>query len=204
MLKPNYRGSVGYGELFMRPGFKQWGRSMQDDLIDGVDWLVKEGISDPDRVCVVGASYGGYAALVSAYRSSDRFRCAASLAGVANLDTMDRRSYDFDLVKRNRDRMQSGDQLRANSPYHHADDFVLPLLMVHGDEDTVVSVDQSRALAPELQAAKKPFSYIEQSGGDHFLSGGGQRREFFSHLGRFLDEHLHPETEPQSAAGSGD
>jgi dipeptidyl aminopeptidase/acylaminoacyl peptidase len=203
VLKPNYRGSVGYGELFMQAGFRQWGRSMQDDLLDGVDWLVREGITDPARVCVVGASYGGYAALVSAYRFGDRFRCAVSLAGIANLETMVRRIYDFDLVKRNRDRVQSGDELRANSPHHHANDFVLPLLMVHGDQDTVVDVGQSRALAAVLHQANKPFQYIEQRGGDHFLSGGAQRREFFSHLGRFLDGYLTPGAAESSATGSG-
>ncbi len=212
VLKPNYRGSVGYGELFMQAGFREWGKRMQEDLVDGVDWLVSEGIADPDRICVVGASYGGYAALVSAYRHTDRFRCAVSLAGIFNLETMVRRIYDFDLVKRNRDRVQRGSDLRANSPHHHVAEFGLPLLVVHGDEDTVVDVDQSRALISALREAGKEVEWVEQQGGDHFLSSGTQRREFFDRLGRFLDASLiagedvkaslrESETAPERAGG---
>lgn len=190
VLKPNYRGSVGYGELFMRAGYREWGKRMQEDLVDGVDWLVGQGIADPRRICVVGASYGGYAALVAAYRHVDRFACAVSLAGISNLETMVRRIYDFDLVRRNRDRVQSGRDLRANSPFHHAREFGLPLLVIHGDEDTVVDIDQSRELVTALRSAGRAVEYLEQPGGDHFLSGGQQRQEFFGALGQFLDRTL--------------
>lgn len=192
VLKPNYRGSVGYGELFMRAGYREWGKRMQDDLLDGVDWLVKAGVTDPDRVCVVGASYGGYTALVAAWRFADRFRCSVSFGGISDLELMVRRIHDFDLVQRNRDRVQSGPELREHSPLQHADDFRLPVLIVHGDEDAVVDVGQSRALAKALHSAGRNFEYLEQEGGDHFLSTGGQRREFFGRLGRFLDAELKP------------
>ena len=103
---------------------------------------------------------------------------------------MVRRIYDFDLVNRNRDRVQRGADLRENSPFHHAASFGMPVLIVHGDADTIVDVEQSRRLVERLQAAGKPVEYVEQAGGDHFLSSGGQRREFFSRLGPFLDDAL--------------
>jgi len=190
VLKPNFRGSVGYGELFMQAGYRQWGKRMQEDLVDGIDWMVREGMADPDRVCVVGASYGGFTALVSAYKYPDRVRCAVSLAGISDLDRLVRRIQDFDLVNRNRDRIQSGDELRANSPYHHAAAFSIPILLVHGDRDTVVDVEHSREMAAQLKLVDKSFEYIEQPGGDHFLSGGAQRRAFYAAMGEFLGAHL--------------
>ncbi len=190
VLKPNFRGSVGYGELYMQAGYRQWGKRMQEDLVDGIDWMVREGIADPDRVCVVGASYGGFTALVSAYKYADRVRCAVSLAGISDLDRLVRRIHDFDLVNRNRDRIQSGDELRANSPYHHAAAFAIPVLLVHGDRDTVVDVEHSREMAARLKLVDKSFEYIEQPGGDHFLSGGAQRRAFYAAMGEFLGAHL--------------
>lgn len=190
VLKPNFRGSVGYGELFMQAGYRQWGKRMQEDLVDGIDWMVKEGIADPDRICVVGASYGGFTALVSAYKYADRVRCAVSLAGISDLDRLVRRIQDFDLVNRNRDRIQSGADLQANSPYRHASAFSIPVLLVHGDRDTVVDVEHSRHMAGQLKRVDKSFKYIEQPGGDHFLSGGAQRRAFYSAMADFLKTHL--------------
>jgi dienelactone hydrolase len=190
VLKPNFRGSVGYGELFMQAGYQQWGKRMQEDLVDGIDWMVKEGIADPDRICVVGASYGGFTALVSAYKYADRVRCAVSLAGISDLDRLVRRIQDFDLVNRNRDRIQSGDDLQANSPFRHAAAFSVPVLLVHGDRDTVVDVEHSREMADQLKQVDKPFKYIEQPGGDHFLSGGAQRRAFYAAMAEFLSTYL--------------
>lgn len=190
VLKPNFRGSVGYGELFMQAGYRQWGKRMQEDLVDGIDWMVREGITDPDRICIVGASYGGFTALVSAYKYADRVRCVVSLAGISDLDRLVRRIQDFDLVTRNRDRIQSGDDLRANSPYRHAAAFSVPVLLVHGDQDTVVDVEHSREMADQLKLVDKSFKYIEQPGGDHFLSGGTQRRAFYAAMAEFLSTHL--------------
>ena len=190
VLKPNYRGSVGYGEFFMQAGYKQWGQKMQDDLMDGLTWLVGEGVADPERVCVVGASYGGYTALVSAYKFADRVNCAVSMAGISNLEQMVERIYRFDLVRRNRERIQSSDQLRANSPYHQVADIDVPILLVHGKYDTVVRVKQSRKMAEALQKHGKNYRYIEQANGDHFLSSGEHRQEFFGEMAKFLNDHL--------------
>ena len=108
VLKPNYRGSVGYGQAYMRAGFQQWGLKMQEDVMDGLDWLVAEGIADPNRICMVGSSYGGYMALVSSFKSVGRIRCAVSLAGMSDLTRTVSRIQRYDLVGRNRSRIQYG------------------------------------------------------------------------------------------------
>lgn len=190
VLKPNYRGSIGYGQIYMRAGYKQWGLRMQEDLLDGLDWLVERGEADPARTCVVGASYGGYTALVAAYKFADEISCAVSVGGITDLEKLVSRIYGFELVKRNRERIQSDDQLRANSPLHQVERIGVPLLLVHGDTDTVVSVRQARRFAKALKRKSKSFEYIEQEGGDHFLSRQADRTQFFQALAEFLDVHL--------------
>jgi len=190
VLKPNYRGSVGYGEAYMQAGYKEWGLKMQRDLLDGLRWLVQEGIADEQQACVVGASYGGYSAMVFAYKYADEIRCAVSVAGVTDLVAMVRRLYGFDLVQRNRERIQDGDELHANSPLHQVQQIGVPVLLVHGDRDSVVRVRQSRNMARALDRAGKSYRYVEQGGGDHGLSTHGQRAEFLDELERFLTQHL--------------
>lgn len=190
VLKPNYRGSVGYGQAHMQAGYKEWGKRMQHDLLDGLEWMVQEGHADPDRVCVVGASYGGYSALVSAFKFSDRIACAVSLAGISDLQKMVERLYNFDLAERNRERIQGPRELKNNSPIVQAEYFNVPVLMLHGGRDTVVRVTQSRRLAEKLKKLGKNYRYVEQPLGDHFLSLASQRREFFDEMGMFLDRHL--------------
>lgn len=191
VLKPNYRGSVGYGEAYMQAGYKQWGLKMQEDLMDGLDWLVQQNIADPDRVCVVGASYGGYTALVSAYKFADKISCAVSMAGISDLEETVQRIYSFDLVKRNRERIQDQSQLQENSPIRQVTAISVPILLMHGKRDTVVRVQQSRQFAKALARHGKHHRYVEQEHGDHFLSLASQRSEFFLEMGSFLSEHLH-------------
>ena len=190
VLKPNYRGSVGYGEAHMQAGYKQWGLKMQEDLMDGLNWLVDSGIADPERVCIVGASYGGYTALVSAYKFADRIDCAVSLAGISDLEKMVERMYSFDLARRNRERIQDSPELRANSPIRQVGSIDVPVLMLHGSRDTVVRVNQSRKLAEALRKLGKTYRYVEQPMGDHYLSMSSQREQFFDELGGFLSQHL--------------
>ncbi|MCZ6617668.1 MAG: prolyl oligopeptidase family serine peptidase [Gammaproteobacteria bacterium] len=190
VLKPNYRGSIGYGQVYMRAGFQQWGLKMQDDVMDGLDWLVEEGIADPERACLVGSSYGGYMALVSSFKAVGRIRCAVSLAGISDLRRTVVRMQSFDLVERNRSRIQYGPSLLLNSPLHQVRHIGVPLLIVHGDLDSIVGVRHSRDLARALAAHDKPFEYLEQAAGDHYLSARWQRMEFFATMGRFLETHL--------------
>ena len=190
VLKPNYRGSAGYGDDYLAQGFKQWGMKMQDDLIDGLDWMIKEGYTDTNLVCIVGGSYGGYAALVAAYKTPDRYKCAVSFAGVANLDTLARSWYRYYTGSAAVNRLQSGAARNENSPILHVEKMAIPLLLVHGDVDRLVTIEHSRELAAALKSSNKAYIYIEQTNGNHHLSLESHRIEFFEAMDEFLAKHL--------------
>ena len=190
VLQPNFRGSAGYGDRFMSAGFEQWGLKMQDDLIDGLDWAIGAGHADQDRVCIVGGSYGGYAALVAAYKTPERFRCAVSFAGVSSLDELAKRWFSRSFGHLAVARVQTGASRDENSPLLHADKFGIPVLLVHGDVDRRVPVEHSRMLAEALEAAGKEFTYIEQPNSNHHLSLEAHRVQFLEAMDAFLARHL--------------
>lgn len=190
VLQPNYRGSSGYGTAFATKGEGQWGLGMQDDLNDGVDALVKLGVADPKRVCIVGASYGGYAAMRGAQRDGARYRCAVSYAGVSDLGVMtryDKRFLDsgggIDWLK------QQAPDFRAISPIGFAGAFSTPILLMHGKKDRRVPVGQSRSMAERLKIAGKAYRYVEQPLGDHFFSREEDRVQFLKEMEAFLAQY---------------
>lgn len=190
VIQPNYRGSAGFGEEYLELGDGEWGLKMQDDIVDAKNWAVEKGIADPDRACVVGGSYGGYVAMRAAQRDGEHFRCAVSFAGVSDLPvmmSMDRRSiFGKYMVEYWQNR--TGD-LAAVSPIKFPDQFSIPLLLVHGREDTRVSVEQSRDLADVLEKAGKQVTYVEQKEGDHFFSRMEDRKQFLELMEDFLDTY---------------
>lgn len=190
VLQPNFRGSTGYGAAHLAAGFEQWGLRMQQDVMDGLDWLIEQKITDPDRVCVVGSSYGGYVALVAAFKTPDLIRCAVSFAGVTDLAGLKVRVNEFDLGELALARIQSGPAMDANSPLRRVDSIDVPLLIVHGDMDRSVMIEQSRDLAAALEKSGKTYTYIEQPDGDHFLSIARHRLQFFQAMDEFLARYL--------------
>jgi dipeptidyl aminopeptidase/acylaminoacyl peptidase len=194
VLQMNFRGSAGYGREFLTSGFKQWGQAMQDDVTDGTRWLIEKGIADPERICIFGGSYGGYAALMGAVRESDLYACAVSLNGVSDLLTMierQRRNPFRDVVfahigKAWTDRKM----LKENSPVNRADEIKIPVLLVHGTEDWTVDYHQSNAMAKALEKAGATYQYVKIEDADHGLTRGDHRLEFFTVLERFLAAHL--------------
>lgn len=190
VLQPNYRGSSGFGTAFAEKGKGEWGLKMQDDLDDAVGWAVKSGLADRGRVCIAGASYGGYAALRAASRGGNIYRCAISYAGVSDLGGIVRYDERFlhGRASRNWLREQAPD-FRAVSPIHHAASFSIPALIMHGKKDQRVPPDQSRQMADRLQKAGKPFVYIEQPEGDHVFSREADRLQFLRELEAFLKTH---------------
>ena len=184
VIQPNYRGSGGYGANWENAGRRQWGGLMQTDVEDGVAALGRAGIIDPARVCIVGASYGGYAALAGATLTPDRYKCAASIAGVSDLGEMLRQvaaessasSMSSDFWRQSiGDRHEDSDQIRAVSPAQLADRVRIPILLIHGTDDTVVPIDQSRRMLNALNREDKNVRFVELRGDDHWLSDAPTR-----------------------------
>jgi dipeptidyl aminopeptidase/acylaminoacyl peptidase len=200
VLQPNFRGSSGYGATWERAGHGQWGGLMQTDVEDGVAALASAGVADPTRVCIVGASYGGYAALAGATLTPDRYRCAASIAGVSDLSEFLRvrsnQSGGSNSMTSDYWRMSIGDRqedrarIRAVSPANLAERVTIPILLLHGTEDTIVPIDQSRRMRARLAAAGKDVRFVELRGDDHFLSDEETRIQMLRELEAFLAQHL--------------
>jgi dipeptidyl aminopeptidase/acylaminoacyl peptidase len=202
VLQANFRGSTGRGEDFLEAGYGEWGRKMQTDLSDGVRHLVEQGVADPGRVCIVGASYGGYAALAGPTLDHGVYRCAVSVAGVSDLRGMvnyaaSRGERRDNGAVRYWNRFMGGDgpgdrSLDARSPARQADKADAPILLIHGRDDTVVPIDQSRSMAGALRRAGKPVELIELSGEDHWLSRGETRIRMLTETVRFLETNNPP------------
>ena len=195
VLQPNYRGSDGYGEGFSGLGDGQIGRTMQDDLDDGMDALVKLGTVDAKRVCIVGTSYGGYAAAWGIIRNPDRYRCAASFAGVMNWkrqlkyqnqgsDGKERRSWSTRVMGED-----AKFDLDTVSPTAHAARVTRPLLLVHGDKDTRVPFVQFTEMSTALTAAKIPFEAVVMPGEGHGFSKPENEEKWYTALDAFLGKH---------------
>lgn len=198
VLQPNFRGSDGFGRDFEEAGHGQWGGAMQDDLTDGVLSLTKAGIADPARVCIVGASYGGYAALAGATLTPELYRCAVSVAGVGDLEAMIQHSKltkkQDSLATRYWSRIigdptTDAERLRATSPRFQAARVTAPILLIHGRDDTVVPISQSQDMRDALKAAGKTVVYVQLDGEDHHLRYGGTRTQMLEVLFAFLAEH---------------
>jgi dipeptidyl aminopeptidase/acylaminoacyl peptidase len=192
VLQVNYRGSAGLGAKLFTAGFGQWGRKMQTDLSDGVRALVARGIVDPGRVCIVGASYGGYAALAGATIDTGVYRCAASIAGPSDLPAMLAAVNKTDEARAGSMRrywlryMGAGD-LDAISPAKLAAKVSIPILLIHGKDDTVVPYDQSRIMASALQKAGKDVTFVTLNREDHWLSQGATRLLMLQSVVEFLE-----------------
>jgi len=197
VLQVNFRGSDGYGIDFKNAGLRRWGLEMQDDLTDAVQWAVAQKMADPARVCIVGGSYGGYAALMGVVKTPELYRCAISFAGVSDLPDLMQHWSDYVLGRETAEHMLGrawGDRerLRATSPARQAERIRVPVLLAHGTADRVVPVDQSETMASALKSAGMRYRYIELDRGDHHLSRYTHRLEFFKAMEAFLGEHLAP------------
>lgn len=198
VLQMNFRGSAGYGFDFMSAGIQGWGQAMQDDIEDGTRWMIQQGYADPDRICIVGASYGGYAALMGSIKTPELYRCAVSFAGVTDVELLVRshRRYRNSRVAQ----AQIGDnfrELRSISPVNLVEHIQIPLLIIHGDQDRSVDIQQGRRLIRQLERHNKDVRYIELERGDHYLSNSQHRLTAFRAMNEFLKQHL--TQQPESA-----
>lgn len=194
VLQPNFRGSTGYGEEFEKAGHHQWGLAMQDDLADGTRALIDEGIADPERICIVGSSYGGYAALMGAAKTPDLYQCAASFGGISDIKKLLADLSEFKFHEDNDpqigDRWDDSGRLRDTSPANNIDAIKIPILLMHGENDRVVLVNQSKLMAKRLKGARKLHRLVIFKGGDHHLSFEKNRIRYLKELEAFLDRHI--------------
>ncbi len=199
VLQVNYRGSSGLGPALLEAGYGQWGRKMQSDLADGVTWLANAGTIDPKRVCIVGGSYGGYAALAGVTIDQGVYRCAVSVAGVADLrhQVVFSREGGGMAVERYWSRFMgakdAGDPILAKySPSALAASASAPVLLVHGEDDTVVPIAQSREMAEALRKAGKPVEMVVLKSDDHWLSRGATRLQMLEAAMAFVERNNPP------------
>jgi len=199
VFQPNFRGSSGFGRRFAEAGYGQWGKRMQDDVESGVQSLIDGGRVDAGRMCMFGASYGGYVALYAGAARPDRYRCIASFAGVSDLaDSVDRdcRYFGRDSATCAYWQRSIGDpasqraQLDALSPVKLADAYRAPVLLVHGDNDYIVEADQSRAMERALKRAGKPVKLVILPESGHSGWTEERMRVALSELDAFLRPHL--------------
>ena len=194
VLQPNFRGSTGYGDAFLKAGQGQLGYAMQDDISDGVHWAVREGIADPKRVCIVGASYGGYAAMWGIAKDPDQYRCAISIAGVSNL----RREVN-DFGGNVRERLYRGQwekmtpDFAAVSPINAVDRIKTPLLLIHGRKDVTVDAVQSAKMYSAMTKAGKDVEYVPVPLADHYFTREADRLTLLKTIEAFLRKHNPPD-----------
>lgn len=208
VLQMNFRGSYGYGTGFIQAGYGEWGGAMQDDVTDGVKHLIDEGIADPDRICIVGGSYGGYSALAGAAFTPGLYKCAFSYSGISDLGRMlnwERRRFGsksaiYDLWKYRIG--EPGDEVDARSPVNSIDAITADIMLIHGKDDTVVDIEQSEVMAKALKKAGKSYEFIELDGEDHWLSTEETRVAMLEALGGFLAKHIGPDAKPDERASA--
>ena len=199
VIQPNFRGSEGLGIAFERAGDGEWGREMQDDVTDALQHFIDTGLVDPNRVCIAGHSYGGYSALAGGAYTPDLYKCVIAAGAVSDLPKMlsdESRSYGKDhwvIAYWNRvigDRKEKREELKSVSPARSAEAFKAPTLLIHGDDDTVVPIGQSRRMKNALQKADKDVTFVRVKKMDHWYSDKEHRVQVMAEMGAFLREHL--------------
>ena len=191
VLQPNFRGSSGYGFEFAMESIGGWGGAMQDDLADAAFWLIENQNVDPQRICILGGSYGGYAAMMAAAKQQAPFKCAASFAGVSDLQRLlkdAKKFFRYEIINK-----QFGtdiNKLKRQSPINYVKQIRMPVMLIHGDMDRLVDVEHSRAMYKAMKKHKKQVEYIELENGDHHMSIQENRLRVLSTLEDFLSEHL--------------
>jgi dipeptidyl aminopeptidase/acylaminoacyl peptidase len=202
VLQPNFRGSRGYGERFEELGHGTWGRAMQDDLADAAGWLVYQGYADPDRICIAGASYGGYAAAMGVIRHPGVYQCAASLNGVTDVRMMLRNDGDYNSRSSEFKRVAgelTKSELDLISPMDRVGEVSAPILLVHGVEDDNVSRLHSSRFAEKLERLGKPVRYVPVDEEGHTFRRDENRALWLTELEAFLNLHIGPGNRDQQA-----
>ena len=199
VIQPNFRGTMGMGLKHLLASFKQWGLAMQDDMTDTALWAVKQGIADPKRMCIYGASYGGYAAMQALVKTPELFQCGINFVGVTDLQLFhsvtwsdisdsDFSRYLLPVMVGDADRDKA--QLRATSPAQNADRIKMPVFMAYGGEDRRVPIIHGERMRDALDKLGKPYEWMVKSDEGHGYAKLENRVEFYSRFEAFLKKSL--------------
>ncbi len=195
-VQVNYRGSSGYGKEFLNAGNKEWGGKMHDDLVDTVNWLIKQEIADPDKICIYGGSYGGYAALVGAAFTPDVFSCAVSIVGPSNLITFIETIPPYWSTFRSIMYKKVGNPeteeafLKSRSPLFKVQNIKIPMLIAQGANDPRVNKDESEQIVAEMKRRNIDHKYLLFADEGHGFAKPENRLKFYEEAEKFLAKHL--------------
>lgn len=196
VLQVNFRGSVGYGLAFDKAGWRQWGGAMQQDLIDAVKWTIAEGIADPQRICIFGASYGGYATMMGLAQNPELFKCGINYVGVTDLPLLLRTIPRAWEPIREDIKLQIGEgksdlaELEARSPTRLADRIKAPVLMAYGARDPRVVLEHARMMERELKKNQVPYELIIKKDEGHGYAKFDNQVELGEKVVAFLEQHI--------------
>jgi dipeptidyl aminopeptidase/acylaminoacyl peptidase len=200
VLEPEYRGSTGFGSKHYKASWKQWGLAMQNDLADGARWAAAQGTADPSRICIAGASYGGYAALMGLVNDPDLYRCGIEWLGVTDIDLMYSISVftsdtsddfkQFDMPIMIGDRVKDAEQLRATSPLEQASRIKQPLLMAYGGSDRRVPIEHGTKFRDAVQKTNPKAEWVEYPEEGHGWALVKNRIDFWTRVEKFLDRNI--------------
>jgi dipeptidyl aminopeptidase/acylaminoacyl peptidase len=201
VFQPNFRGSSGYGRAYAEAGYGQWGGKMQDDITDGVQKLIADGVADPKRICIFGASYGGYAALVAGGLHPELYKCVVSWAGISDLGrfvgfergSITQRGIEKEYkLKAIGDPAKDTDRLARYSPVTYAPQYGPPVLLIHGEADTRVPLEQSQEMERALQAGHHDVRLLVITDEDHTDWEREHYRVAFAAVCDFIQSHISP------------
>ncbi|PKL87232.1 MAG: S9 family peptidase [Ignavibacteriae bacterium HGW-Ignavibacteriae-2] len=196
VLQMNYRGSRGYGRKFWEAGFGEWGLKMQDDITDGVNWLIKQGIADPNRIAIYGYSFGGYCALQGLVKTPDIYRCGISYAGIISvLNFMTTVPPQWEPFRQMLYEMvgnpnTEGEKLKNVSPYYNAEKIKSPVFFAQGKNDPRVDVSATELMVKKLKNLNVEVEYMIKENEGHGYKNEENRIEFYKNMSLFLDKHL--------------
>jgi dipeptidyl aminopeptidase/acylaminoacyl peptidase len=197
VLQVNFRGSTGYNNTYQSKGYRQWGKRMQQDVYDVIDWIKEADLVDTENSCMVGASYGGYVALTAAFQKPEQFKCIASIAGISSLVDLAEDEYKYESNRAfinktvgNPTDSETAKELASLSAINFVDKIKAPMLLIHGTHDTQVNFSQSSSFYDKAEDAGVDIDYIEFKNGTHYLDLNINRVATFKALGEFLDKHL--------------
>ncbi len=197
-MQPQFRGTKGFGQAHHTAGWKQWGKAMQNDVADATKWAIDQGIADPQRIAIAGASYGSYATLMGLIRNPELYRCGVAWVGVTDLDMLHTATWDdisgdykkFGMPKLLGDRVEDAADLKANSPLTHPSSIRQPLLLAYGEVDTRVPLVHGTTFRKAVQSANSSVEWVVYQDEGHGWVLPAHKVDFWNRTARFQDKNL--------------